>query len=369
MQRFKTFDGTGVAPNGRLYPVDLNTMQDLGAAQHDLSQVVGVGQLSIGEDPLALVRYGAGIARLIGGLRVDNLFTAGGIQPSNVTQAQRDSLAAGMAPKGTAIFNTDKNRWEFNSGNDGSRVWDVFGTNVSTGWIDASDESWAYVSYAAPTGIVNITGDKTTKYTIGMKVKLTQSAAIRYGIITAVGVYSGGVTPLTIYFGTDYSLLNATISSPAYSFGRAPFGFPPARGKWTIRIIDTSVNSRSSPVNGTWYNQGGKSITLPIGTWRLSFYADTEANQTGTPGSCDLYCALGLTTTTSTDKELIDGMTLGATQNVMRKLMKRSKEVVISNPTTYYLNIMVSQSGGTAGSVTVRGDDRTIVLEAECAYI
>ena len=176
MQRFKTFDGTGVAPNGRLYPSDLNTMQDLSAAQHDLSQVIGAGQYSIGEDGLAVVRFGAGVARLIGGMRVDNLLTAGGIQPANITQAQRDALAANLAPKGTAIFNTDKNRWEFNSGNDGSRVWDTFGTQVSSGWVDAADETWTFVSFAAPTGVFNINGNVSTKYWPGMKVRLTQSS-------------------------------------------------------------------------------------------------------------------------------------------------------------------------------------------------
>jgi hypothetical protein len=155
LQRFKTFDGTGVAPNGRLYPVDLNQMQDLAAAQHDLSQVIGAGQYSIGEDGLAVVRYGAGIARLIGGLRIDNLLTAGGIQPANLTQAQRDAIAAGLAPKGTAVFNTDKNRWEFNSGTDGSLCGDTFGPQVSTGWVDASDVSGLRF-YAAPTGVFNV---------------------------------------------------------------------------------------------------------------------------------------------------------------------------------------------------------------------
>ena len=369
MQRFKTFDGTGVAPNGRLYPVDLNTLQDMVAASNDLSQVVGVGQLSIGESGLALVRYGAGIARLIGGLRVDNLFTAGGIQPANLTEAQRNALASGLAPKGTAIYNTDKNRWEFNSGSDGARVWDVFGTNVSTGWIDASDESWSYVSYTAPVGVVNITGDKTTKYTTGMKVKFTQAAAIRYGIITAVGAFSGGFTPLTIYFGTDYSLLNAAFSAQGYSFGRAPFGFPSSRAKWTIKVTSTTVNNRASPANGTWYNQGAYSITLPVGAWHLRAKLDTEA-QLSASVDADLYACLSTGPSTSSDNELIDGFKVTDVNNSIRKVMHIWKnDIIISSPATYYANIMVSQSSGTASQVTLRGDNRTVVIEGECAYV
>lgn len=368
MQRFKTFDGTGVAPNGRLYPVDLNTMQDLAAALSDYSQRINTGELHIGESGLALVRYAAGVMRLEGGLRVDDLFTAGVIQAANLTQAQRDAIAAGLAPKGAAVFNTDKNRWEFNSGDDTTRVWDAFGTNVSTGWIDASDETWTYVSYAAPNGIYNVNGNVMGKYQPGMLVRYTQSAAVKYGVIVAVGTYAGGSTPITVYCGTDYSLANAVISAQAYSFGRAPAGFPAERGKWTIRVTNSAVNSHSSPTNGTWYNQGSNSITLPVGKWRLSFWGDTEANLTGTCAA-DLYACLSTTTNGATDKELVDGLAVGAMQNTFRKLMHRSKELSITTPTTYYLNIMVAQSPSAAASVEIRGDDRTIVMEAESAYL
>ena len=369
IQRFKTFDGTGVAPNGRLYPVDLNTLQDNAAAQHDLSQVIGAGQYSIGEDGLAVVRYGAGVARLIGGLRVDNLLTAGGIQPANITQAQRDALAAGLAPKGTAVFNTDKNRWEFNSGNDGARVWDTFGTQVSTGWVDASDETWTYVSYAAPTGIFNINGNVTAKYWPGMRMRLTQSASVRYGIIVAVGTFAGGVTPITVYFGTDYALANAAITAQAYSFGRAPFGFPSSRDKWTVKITSTGVNSHSSPANGTVYNQGGLSLTLPIGIWNLRAKMEVEANLTGTVDA-DLYAGLSTTTSTFSDNELYDGFKLTDAVNVIRTLAKPWKDgIVVSSPVTYFLNIMVSQNTATANTVVLRGDNRTIVAQAECAYL
>jgi hypothetical protein len=89
VNRVKTFDGTGVAPSGRLYPEDLNAIQDAAAAQNDLTQVVGVATLEVGEVGLQLVRYGAGVARLVGALRVDNgvVVPAGGITfPDNSVQ-------------------------------------------------------------------------------------------------------------------------------------------------------------------------------------------------------------------------------------------------------------------------------------------
>lgn len=373
MQRFKTFDGTGVAPNGRLYPVDLNTMQDLAAALHDLSQVVGVGQLSIGEDGLALVRYGAGIARLEGGLRIDNLLTAGGIQPANLTQTQRDAIAAGFAPKGTGVYNTTKNRWEFNSGDDTTRVWNSFGTDVSTGWVDAADETWTYVSYSAPNGIFNVTGNVMGKYWPGMKVKFTQSSSVRYGIIVSVGTFAAGVTPITIYTGTDYSLANAAITAQAYSFGKHPYGFPSQASKWTVEATVSTVNSHASPANGTFYNQGGVSITVPIGIWDLFAEFEVESDLNGSaPIAVDLYGNLSTVAGGTTDASgRTDGI-LFSNQNgaSVRKMMTiPHKEVVATVATTYYANIMVSQSTGSASTVKLKGDNRIVKLRARSAWI
>jgi hypothetical protein len=171
------------------------------------------------------------------------------------------------------------------------------------------------------------------------------------------------------YFGTDYALANAAISAQAYSSGRAPFGFPPSRDKWTVKVTYTGVNNRSSPANGTPYNQGGVSITLPIGVWNLRAKMDVETNLTGTTDA-DLYGGLSTSPSTFSDNELYDGFKATDAVNVIRMLMKPWKDGIVAvAPVTYYLNIMVSQSGGTANTVTLRGDNRTVVAQAECAYL
>ena len=48
----------------------------------------------------------------------------------------------------------------------------------------------------------------------------------KYALITAVAPYAAGVTPITIWGGTDYSLQNAAISNPYYATVSQPFGFP-----------------------------------------------------------------------------------------------------------------------------------------------
>lgn len=89
-------------------------------------------------------------------------------------------------------------------------------------WV-ATGETWTYSSYSSGTrlGVITVPTDATTKYSIGMRVRISQSTGgTKYG--TIVGVTA---TTLTVWFAS-YTLNNETISSPVYSPMFAPFGFP-----------------------------------------------------------------------------------------------------------------------------------------------
>lgn len=101
-------------------------------------------------------------------------------------------------------------------------------------------------------------------------------SVVKMGIITNVGAYSGGNTLLTFYSGTDYDLVNSSISSPAYSHVKSPYGFPTTANKWTVIYASDGTFSQASPVNGTWYNLGG-SISMPIGMWKGSYSLQANA--------------------------------------------------------------------------------------------
>jgi len=134
--RVKTFDSTGLAPNGRLYAGDLNAMQDMPADLYNLLQNVGVGTLVIGEASLQLVRYGAGEARLSGMLRTDGILRGlGGVYAGAYTTTQRDAIAAGIRPYGLIILNTTNNRIEWNSGTDAVPNWQPIAPVLTTGTI------------------------------------------------------------------------------------------------------------------------------------------------------------------------------------------------------------------------------------------
>lgn len=130
--RAKTFDATGVAPNGRLYAGDLNLIQDLVAALADLTQNLQVGTLAVGESGLLISRFGAGEAALAGALRISGIVRMlGGYIPPQMTTTVRNALPAGAAPFGLIIHNTTTARQEWNAGTDGARNWQPFGADGS----------------------------------------------------------------------------------------------------------------------------------------------------------------------------------------------------------------------------------------------
>ena len=142
------------------------------------------------------------------------------------------------------------------------------GSDDPTGWL-AAGETWTYSSADAPAFIFTVSGDKTTKYSAGMRIKLTQTT-VKYFIITSV-VFSTPNTIITVYGGTDYTLANAAITLPYYSTHKAPQGFPLSPTVWTIVSTDSNLRTESSP-SSTWHTISGiPTIILPVGSWKVSY--------------------------------------------------------------------------------------------------
>jgi len=147
------------------------------------------------------------------------------------------------------------------------------------GWIGA-DETWTYASATTFT----ITGDKTSKYQKGDKIKLTQTTA-KYFYIIGVS-YSSPNTIVTITGGIDYTLVNASIASPYYSKIENPQSFPgwfnytssySAAGSMTYTSVNTDIakfrveGTKCSVMIGARGTTGGTantyiSISLTINT-------------------------------------------------------------------------------------------------------
>lgn len=130
MTRIKTFNSTGLPPDGKLYSGDLNAMQDHYADLSNFSQTVDMQVLRFGATDLQLLRFGAGAggitseARLTGSLRADGVIRGlGGFIAGTFTTTTRDAIASGGAPYGVIILNSQTNQYEWNNGTDGARTW------------------------------------------------------------------------------------------------------------------------------------------------------------------------------------------------------------------------------------------------------
>lgn len=89
------------------------------------------------------------------------------------------------------------------------------------GWTPTG-ETWTYTSWTLATkiGVVTVPSDATTKYSVGMKVKLTQSTGgTKYARI--LGVTS---TTLSLFLlGSGTVLNNEAITSPQFSIANYPY--------------------------------------------------------------------------------------------------------------------------------------------------
>jgi hypothetical protein len=232
----------------------------------------------------------------------------------------------------------------------------------NAGWVDA-DETWTYASDDDPTYTFTISGDKTDKYSAGMRVKLTDSGT-QYFIITKVA-YSSPNTTVTVYGGTDYDLSGGAITNPYYAGVKAPHGFPLDPAKWTE--TGGTSNTQASPVNETVYNVGG-SIDIPIGVWKVGWRAMGYAYGFSV---LYLYLVMGLddssTSTGSTGRFLsYDYTRMGSGQTIAYRGSPSHVEGMLTLTTkdTYYLNMSAKYSGS-AGTIQMFGAE----IWATCAYL
>ena len=267
----------------------------------------------------------------------------------------------------TKKFRDDTNTHIGSDGSDHSKV-GANETALEDGWVVAG-ETWTYASVDDPTFTFTISGDKTGKYSAGMKIKLTQTT-VKYFIITKVA-YSSPNTTITMYGGTDYDLVNAAITSPYYSVVKAPQGFPLDPDKWTV--TGCSGANQFSPSEDTWYNVGG-SVDLPIGAWEMRVDATMQSKyNNGTGTSAGLEAALATVNNGNTGNILPNGHSWISRISPVNPRMSMAALHTVFNKTlttkdTFYLNVYVWSlySDGTLYKIYSVGDN---VVKAVCAYL
>lgn len=233
------------------------------------------------------------------------------------------------------------------------------------GWIDAN-ETWTYASADDPTYTFTVAADVTTKYSAGMRIKLTQTT-IKYFIITSVSSYSGGNTTITVYGGTDYDLTAAAISGNYYSMEKIPAGFPLSPSKWQVVVTDANSTTQSPATASVWYNVGGISISIPIGVWRVSYRASVQDNAAAQ--DTDMKITLSTANNSQSDasfSSMFNDSPTGATAHTAIVRLTALFEITLTAKTTHYLNLLTSKEGS---ALSIRGSLQTTVVTAECAFL
>ena len=229
------------------------------------------------------------------------------------------------------------------------------------GWMPAG-ETWTYAAADDPTFTITVPSGAAAKYSIGMKIKLT-NATVKYFIITKVAD-----TVLTVYGGTDYNLVDAAITSPYYSTMKAPLGFPLDPDKWTVETTDTGNQNQSTPAEDVWYNLGSISIDIPIGCWRVNYQVNFIFNKT-TATSVQGKTTLSTANNSESDAEMTCHARLGATEAtlVAGHTFNREKNMTLSTKDTFYLN--ASAVDASTNNIYFRGDTTPTIIRAICAYL
>jgi hypothetical protein len=234
-----------------------------------------------------------------------------------------------------------------------------------TGWVAAS-ETWTYASADAPTFTFTVAADVTTKYTVGMRVKYTQTT-VKYGIITAVSAYSAPNTTITIYGGTDYTMTSAAITANSYSAVKAPLSFPLDPNKWQVVFTDVNQQSQGTPTQNAWYNVGSSLISIPIGAWRVSYkcspyvYSETAIDK-------KLYVTLSTANNSESDADFTYGMEpYGTAAKTMQGWAYVEKPLLLAAKASYYLNVKTGNASQT--QVGLLGSQAKTIIRAVCEYL
>lgn len=236
---------------------------------------------------------------------------------------------------------------------------DITGS-LNSGWTNVSD-TWEYSSWSSTTktGVITTPSGATSLYGAGMRIRITQATGgTKYGIIVKVTS-----TELTVYFGTDYTLNNETISAPSYSQQKAPLGFPLDPAKWTVTTTDTSPRTTTSAT----YASMSVSSTAPIGVWNTKLQVGLRTEQsTGTAyNKSFVMLSSDGSTPAATDLEGIVIFTAPASA-IMRvgQTMTLTGQIAVTAATTFTI-----YGKTTTGTLYLLGSDVAAVIKYVCAYL
>jgi hypothetical protein len=260
---------------------------------------------------------------------------------------------------------------------EGVNIKDGIITNLYPGW-HLDTHTWEYVSADAPTYVFRINADATGYLYVGQKIKYTQTTT-KYGIITAIGSYSGGYTNITIYGGGNtsspaYAMSANAITNPYYATTWRPLDFPMNPDTWSYIVTDVTLRSQSSLVNGTLYNLGSISIAIPIGSWDVRYKVSPilGLDSNGSTYSGQLDTTLSTSNNSESDNDFRSRLgyyiTSSTTATQFQSTNWVNKILNLVSKTTYYLLTRATAAGE---NTTLYNDNANVklIIKAICQYL
>lgn len=168
--------------------------------------------------------------------------------------------------------------------------------NILTGWT-ADTDTWVYV---AANQFKVVGKDVTAKFGKGTRLKFTQTT-IKYGVVIASAFSTD--TTVTILTNTDYTVANATITLPNYSYQISPQNYPGwfaiTAPTWNVAEIDNGSGGQPTTteyrgcVNGKVFTAHILGTGTKAGTnWYFSFTnngpARSGTSDSATIGPCNV---------------------------------------------------------------------------------
>lgn len=123
------------------------------------------------------------------------------------------------------------------------------------GWTLTS-YTWVYASASTFT-IAGV--DLTGLFRKGVKIKFTQSAAVKYGVVVSSSFSTN--TTVTIAVNTDYTIANAAISDAYFSYQSNPIGFPT---RFNFTPVWTNLTVGSGTIPYAFYSVQGDRVTFKV---------------------------------------------------------------------------------------------------------
>lgn len=226
-----------------------------------------------------------------------------------------------------------------------------------------------YKSASAPTFVCNtlntsnVAKDMRPYLSVGMKLKMTQAAVVKYFFITAIDA-----TSITLYGGTDYVLTTTAVTNVCYSVVKSPYGFPMSPSKWSVQFIRNTTTSISPVTAGVW-KSSDIALTVPIGDWQIYFKSTSHSIQSSATYGSLLFITLSTNLTTETNIEFTSYGGADSLATSKLGILVSTAEATVRLESSTVFTLLGKIFMGVTTDIVFEGNKTPTTIRATCAYL